>query len=321
MSRTGFSTYVCLFFAGCFCCSRAMPTNVKQEAENNRPVIGILTQMVSDESMKPFGKTYIPASYVKYIESGGSRVMPIRLTLTTAEYEAIFKQINGLLLIGGAVSLQTSDFARVAKIFYNLARTANDAGDFFPIWGTCMGMQLLTVLVAGENLLESTTAENEALPLNLTSEAASSRMFQGFPTELMTALSQEPLTGNFHHYGVTVKTFQENEELHGFFSVLSTNVADNGVDFVSTIEGKRYPFYGVQWHPEVNRFQWDRKLNFPHSPHAIELSALLSEFFVTEGRRSLHHFNNPEEEASSLIYNYTPVYAANFTGYEQLYFF
>lgn len=28
--------------------------------------------------MKPFGRTYIPSSYVKYIESGGSRVMPIR---------------------------------------------------------------------------------------------------------------------------------------------------------------------------------------------------------------------------------------------------
>lgn len=34
--------------------------------------------MVSDDVMKPFGETYIPESYVNYIESGGSRVMPIR---------------------------------------------------------------------------------------------------------------------------------------------------------------------------------------------------------------------------------------------------
>lgn len=39
---------------------------------------GILTQMVSDEAMKPFGSTYIPSSYVKYVESGGSRALPIR---------------------------------------------------------------------------------------------------------------------------------------------------------------------------------------------------------------------------------------------------
>ncbi|XP_056233452.1 gamma-glutamyl hydrolase [Seriola aureovittata] len=318
MSNVAFSAFVCLFFV---CCSRAMPTALNQEAVNERPVIGILTQLVSDDVMKPFGRTYIPASYVKYIESGGSRVMPIRLTLTTAEYENIFKKINGLLFIGGAADLEASDYARVAKIFYRLALTANNAGDFFPIWGTCMGMQLLTVLVAGENLLANTTAENIAMPLNLTREAHSSRMFQGFPDELMKTLTQEPLTGNFHHYGVIVETFQENEKLQNFFSVLSTNVAENGAHFVSTIEGKRYPFYGVQWHPEVNRFQWDKKLNFPHSPHAIQLSSLLAEFFVNEGRRSLHQFDNPEEEASSLIYNYMPIYAGNFTGYEQLYFF
>ncbi|XP_068167466.1 gamma-glutamyl hydrolase [Antennarius striatus] len=321
MSITGFSAYVCLFFAGCFCCFKAMPARLRQEVQNDRPVIGILTQIVSDEVMKPYGKTYIPASYVKYIESGGSRVMPIRLTLTTAEYEAIFRQINGLLFIGGAVDLEKSDFARVAKIFFALARMANDAGDVFPIWGTCMGLQLLTVLVAGENLLTKTTAENIALPLNLTAEAASSRMFESFPTELMNALTTEPLTGNFHHYGITVENFWQNEKLHNFFSILSTNIAENRAHFVSTIEGKKYPFYGTQWHPEVNRFQWGIRWSYPHSSHAVQLSSLLANFFTDEGRRSLHQFDNPEEEASSLIYNYTPVYAANFTGYEQIYFF
>ncbi|MED6266019.1 hypothetical protein CHARACLAT_031298 [Characodon lateralis] len=184
-----------------------------------------------------------------------------------------------------------------------------------------MGMQLLTVLVAGENLLTQTTAENVALPLNLTTEAHSSRMFLGFPKELIKALTEEPLTGNFHNFGLTVKTFQESEKLSSFFSLLSTNIAENGAHFVSTIEGKRYPFYGVQWHPEVNRFQWDRKLNFPHSSHAVQLSSLLAEFFINEGRRSLHHFDSPEEEDSSLIYKFTPVYTANFTAYEEVYFF
>ncbi|XP_047449100.1 gamma-glutamyl hydrolase [Mugil cephalus] len=317
MYNVGFSALLCLLFV----CCKAMPTQLSQEAVNDRPVIGVLTQLVSDDILKPFGRTFIPSSYVKYLESGGSRVMPIRLTLTTAEYENIFKKINGLMFIGGAADLETSDFARVAKIFYRLALTANDAGDFFPIWGTCMGMQLLTVLVAGENLLTRTTAENVALPLNLTAETKSSLMFRGFPDELLKAVTQEPLTGNFHTYGVTVKTFHENEKLRSFFSLLSTNVAESGAHFISTIEGKRYPFYGVQWHPEVNRFQWNSQLNFPHSAHAVQLSSLLAEFFVNEGRRSLHRFDNPEEEASSLIYKYTPVYAGNFTGYEQLYFF
>uniref|UniRef100_A0A3P8XB30 folate gamma-glutamyl hydrolase n=1 Tax=Esox lucius TaxID=8010 RepID=A0A3P8XB30_ESOLU len=302
--------------------SCALPTKWKPDPINNRPIIGILTQEVNDHVMKPFGKTYIPASYVKYIESGGSRVVPIRLTQSTAEYEKIFRSINGLLFIGGSSNLETSNFARVARIFYRLALKANDAGDFFPIWGTCLGMQLLTVLVAGENLLTKTPAENMSLPLNLTTgKAFSSRMFEGFSSNLMNALSQEALTGNFHHYGVTVETFKDNDKLQSFFSILSTNKAENGATFVSTMEGKTYPFYGVQWHPEVSRFQWDPKLTFPHSPDAVRVASLLAEFFVNEGRRNLHYFSQPEEEAMSLIYNYTPTYTGNFTGYEQIYFF
>lgn len=305
----------------CVGCCDAMAFPQYQRSINNRPIIGILTQEVVDQEMKPFGKTYISSSYVKYIESAGSRVMPIRLTHSTSEYEHIFKSINGLLLIGGASNLETSEFSRVAKIFYRLALTANDAGDVFPIWGTCLGLQLLTYLVAGENLLTKTTAHNVAMALNLTAEAQSSQMFQSFPSEVLTALTQEPLTGNFHYYGVTEQAFMGNEKLRNFFSILSTNIALNGAVFVSTMEGKKYPFYGVQWHPEVNRFQWSPKQNFPHSPNAVRVSSLLAEFFVNEGRRSLHSFSSPEEEESSLIYNYTPIYTGNFTSYQQVYFF
>ncbi|TRY74221.1 hypothetical protein DNTS_033174 [Danionella cerebrum] len=216
---------------------------------------GILTQEVVSEVMRKFGKTYIPSSYVKYIESAGARVVPIRL-----------------LLIGGAVDLEKSDFAHTAGFYFNLA-------------------------------------------------LKSSRIFQRFPSELLKALSEEPLTANFHHYGITEQAFMVNEKLRGFFTVISTNVAQNGLEFVSTMEGRKYPFYGVQWHPEVNRFQWNPRYSFPHSSNAVHVSALLAEFFVNEGRRSSHQFSDPAEESNALIYNYTPLYTANMSAYQQVYFF
>lgn len=106
-----------------------------------------------------------------------------------------------LLLPGGNVDLETSQFSRASRIFYDLALRvdtqchqtwdgstdarrvttplplslslprplqANKAGDFFPIWGTCQGLQQLSVLTADQNLLTDTDTEAVALPLNLT---------------------------------------------------------------------------------------------------------------------------------------------------------
>ena len=44
---------------------------------------------------------------------------------------------------------------------------ANDAEDYFPLWGTCQGFQLLTNLTARQNLLVPTDSENISLPLDL----------------------------------------------------------------------------------------------------------------------------------------------------------
>lgn len=42
----------------------------------------------------------------------------------------------------------------------------------------------------------------------------------------------------------------DNARLSAMFDVLSVNDDKQGRTFVSTIEGKKLPFYGVQWHPE-----------------------------------------------------------------------
>ncbi|XP_078095617.1 gamma-glutamyl hydrolase isoform X2 [Mustelus asterias] len=287
---------------------------------NQRPIIGILAQETTDADLLPYGKTYIAAPYVKYLESAGCRVVPIRLNLTNDEYERIFYSVNGILFPGGSSDLKTSAFAKAANKFYELALKAFDAGDHFPMWGTCLGLQLLTVLTAGKNLLTHTDSENISLPLNLTNAAASSKMFQNFPPDVYKALSNEPLTGNFHHYSISVNAFLEDERLSKFYSILSTNNDRKGVEFVSTMEGILHPFYGVQWHPEVNRFQWQQNEAFPHSPNAVEVSYLLSDFLANEARKNFHHFRNSEEEEAALIYNYSPRYVPT-SSYIQIYFF
>ncbi|XP_075600116.1 gamma-glutamyl hydrolase [Balearica regulorum gibbericeps] len=292
----------------------------RQVEGNERPIIGILSQECHFEKFHRFGRSYIAASYVKFLESAGARVVPIRLNLSDEEYDKIFHSINGVLFPGGGVDLKTSEYSRVAKIFYHKALEANDKGDYFPVWGTCLGHEELTYLTSGEVLLVNTKTDGFALPLNFTSAAKDSRLFKNFPDDVLHAFATEPLTSNFHMWSLSMENFTKNEKLRNFYNVLTTNTV-NEVEFISTMEAYKYPIYGVQWHPEKNPFEWKNSPGIPHSPSAVRASYYIADFFINEARKSLHHFPSEDEETKELIYNYTPVYTGTFSSFQQIYFF
>lgn len=85
----------------------------------------------------------------------------------------------------------------------------------------------------------------------------------------------------------------------------------------------RYPFYGVQFHPEKNIYEWVRNKNITHTKESIRTSQYFAQFFVDECRYSRNKFSGGAiEEDKYVIYNF-PV---TFTGkkkssYEQCYLF
>ncbi|XP_063779852.1 gamma-glutamyl hydrolase [Pseudophryne corroboree] len=287
---------------------------------NDRPVIGVLAQETHFHNLLPLGRSYIAASYVKTLESAGARVYPIRINLSESEYVKIFNSINGILLPGGDVDLLFSEYARVSKIFYNLAIAAYGHGDYFPIWGTCLGFEQLTVLTSGELLLTLTDTDDISLPLNFTADAFSSKLFRNIPRPLYKALSNMPITANFHFWSLSMQNFTENDKLRNFYHVLSTN-SDGTLEFISTFEARNYPIYGVQWHPEKNPFEWKKTADISHTAEAVYAAYYMAEFFVKEAKKSQHQFSEEEEKEHPLIYNYCPLYTGNISVFEQMYFF
>ncbi|KAI5610278.1 gamma-glutamyl hydrolase precursor [Silurus asotus] len=274
---------------------------------NDRPIIGVLAQEVYSPS--PGKNSYIAASYVKYLESAGARVVPVMINRTEEEYTILFKSLNGILFPGGEVSILSSGYAKAAAIFYKLALEANLKGDYFPVWGTCLGLEALTVLTSGKSLLSPTN----------TTESKDSRMFKDFPEDLMTSLANEAITENSHQWSVTTEDFNGDENLKRFYRILSTNT-DGQTEFVSTIEAYDFPIYGTQWHPEKNAFEWT-KANIPHSPAAIKTTFYMAQFLVNEAKKSLHKFPSRDEEQNALIYNYQPTYTGWKSAFEQKYYF
>ncbi|KAM8787192.1 gamma-glutamyl hydrolase isoform 2-T2 [Rhynchonycteris naso] len=227
-----------LYVLGLLLCGTAsLQVSVSTDPKTKKPIIGVLMQKCGSEEMKNLGKYYIAASYVKYLESAGARVVPVRSDLTNEEYEKLFQSINGVLFPGGSADLSESGYARTAKIFYNLAR----------------------------------------------------------------------------------QNFTKNEKLKQFFSVLTTNT-EGKIEFISTVEGYKYPVYGVQWHPEKSPYEWE-DFGISHAPSAVKAAFYLAEFFVSEARKNDHHFESDVEENKALIYQFHPVYTGNISSFQQSYMF
>lgn len=143
---------------------------------NFRPVIGIYSAPLYETtaSCNVSGKCdYVAASYVKWLEHAGAEAVPIRYNSTDEEIEAIFGQVNGVLFPGGGSETPTG-----ARRVVELALKSNDEGDFFPIWGTCLGFEWLVQILSGDDeiLQSGFDAENISLPLNLTNDAQDSRL-------------------------------------------------------------------------------------------------------------------------------------------------
>ncbi|XP_075978710.1 gamma-glutamyl hydrolase A-like isoform X2 [Anticarsia gemmatalis] len=309
-------------------CEGAVIVKTTSDAVNNRPIIGVLSQ---EQSMYLHTKypeenytSYIASSYVKDVEASGARVVPIMIGKDRSYYQELMQKINGVLMPGGATYFNQSDgFADAGQHILDIAKELNDAGDYFPIFGTCLGFELLIILESGrgdpENRIRCYSYDN--LPLNFTEDFRSSKMFKNAPEDVINLLKNEDVTVNAHQFCIVDENLKSHN-LTEHWRVTSHSDDLYGVTFIASVEHTRYPFYGVQFHPEKSAFEWKLNKHYPSSAEAIKANRYFMDFFVNECRKSFHTFENAAEENQYVIYNYEP----HFTGvlgsaYHQCYLF
>ncbi|XP_061402619.1 gamma-glutamyl hydrolase [Musca vetustissima] len=286
---------------------------VNLDNENATPIVGILSQEVSQFVLRNYPNStfssYIAASYVKFVEGAGGRVVPIWIGKPREYYEDILTKINGVLLPGGATYFnQSNGYADAGRHIYEIAMEINDNGTYFPVWGTCLGYELLVYLSAnGTEPRTYCSSSAQPLPLEFKEDFQQSRMFRNASPEVIDILKNYPVTANFHMYCFTEETFA-TMKLDTLWRVMSLNHDWDGSEFISSIEHKKYPFYGVQFHPEKNLYEFVQNRNITHTTLAIKASQYFADFFVGETRRNRQFFKNQTEETEALIYNYAPKY-------------
>lgn len=295
------------------------------QALNNRPIIGILTIPVSGQrNSSCYGlnaTSTFSKIYAEFFASGGARVVPIRFDLPHSEILKLATSINGVYFPPGMTEIREvhSEFMLAAKLLWDFGIAKNEQGVYFPMFGTCMGLQTMSVLAGGPQVLEFHRyhgVTSAIQKLEFTDFARHSRIFsaQAMPPKVVDILESQYVAPNFHYDGISPASFETNAGLRETFRVVTVNHDREGLPFVSTIEGRKAPLYACQWHAEDNflAFEIEHKHDIiPHHKDAVLAGVSLALFYADELRYNAHAFATPELELQALSYTTTTSYGGS----------
>ena len=319
---------------------------------NDEPLIGILTLPCENDPgycnfttpSHPEATTYLPASYVKWLESGGARIIPIQSDDSIENINKLLPKLNGVLSTGGAASftMDSSWYKNLANILSQLRlfNKNNQNKQAIPLWATCLSFQAVQCLTAGTtDIVVSRYAEDDALPIIFqgdvydTSKIFNNSFFdKDYTNMIYDKLSKENLTMNFHKYGVAETSYDgKYKYLSNNFTILGESIDQYGDSFVTLIQsinneenGNLY-WFGSQFHPEKVQYIFDKNdgdNNIVHNVDGIIVNQYFSTFFVNECRERNNNEMDTDEYNTKVIYNYEPYFIYNGThSYEQVYLF
>jgi anthranilate/para-aminobenzoate synthase component II len=174
-----------------------------------------------------FDNNHYVRNYVRWLKESGATPVVIK----SPDFD--LNQVQGVVWVGGNLEcFKPATMRKYLKLLRHMfahAVAQNDAGIPFPIWGMCLGFQLLATVWSGS----VSHAKNFA-----------TRKVKLKPSRLATAVRDiKPLFGKFNHrFGVRPP--------YPPYLTATSELTDADGPFMTSFQFKEYPFYGTTWHPE-----------------------------------------------------------------------
>jgi len=267
------------------------------------------------QSVIPSSKRYVLNQItVSFIYLAGLDIYPIYPDLSPDEIRNILTKVNGVLLPGGMTNVvqpnpESNDeslfvysrYAKAAKIILEEAKRINNRGNYFPVFGICLGFQ--SMIAAETNDMNIVEKKDVGLGYNATLEytidSVDSRLLSSIPRYLIDYMGRVKTTNNFHEYMVDYEKFMDDPLLKRMYKVLSLSKSkDETVSFISMIEGIDYPFYGFQFHPEfaIHAYYPKSIVSYPNKNIAAEIAREIMELIRTKVSKNTHKIEKDEDK-------------------------
>lgn len=294
-----------------------------------QPTVGIVTLPSSHflRRLHPDAAGMIASSYVKWVEQTGARAVVIPHFASKKELRYLVRQVNGLMFTGGAVKLRenyihipTKTMKKMAYIYKLGLKQNKKNGGNFPIWGTCLGFEMmLNAESKFKAKFHRVNSFNVLKPITFIEKNYRGSVFEpAFRPEVMQYFQTHNSSYFNHHSGMRMTAFYNDKKLTRTFKAIGY-YKKNGTKYLGIIQHKKYPIVGVQFHPEKLLFEHKRRVNVNLTKYTSMASQEMSRILFEPTLRNMNMFDNQIVLNRYLISNFASL--KYFSVYESLYLF
>lgn len=284
------------------------------------PIIGVL--MLSPDKSFPRHSAFAATSYIKWIEQSGFRWMPISMHESAGNILDKLSLVNGVLLTGGKLNLTKNSlnvriYRRVVKAILDYAMEANDKGQHFPVLGVCLGYEaILSTIMGPEYRFIKARDMNKMRPIYFTKDAMeSSHLLRVFSKKQLQKMSGKKLFYFHHKHAADLSSSITNPKFAENFSVLAAMNSTDHKQIITMVQHKRYPFIGMQFHPEKIQFEhFDRSATNRNIACVVanQKISLMLRFIVGEKEK------NVLTTSDLATHKYRLYYEAEYKNYDEI---
>ena len=270
---------------------------------HKKPVIGMygLVEPISD--YEKYTKEAIDGGFVRWLEASGAEVVVIHIWYTHEQIISLLNQINGVLFSAGPRRPLKYDEPWELKAKYIFDYAKNNG---IPIWGTCLGMQMITKFMADDNKPLDKYDNIGLKKVELTNLAKESNLLSLFKEKDYDNLNNSETSFHIHKHGISPESFYSNKNLVENYDIIGYGYDKNGKKFVNIIESKKglkHKIFGTQFHPEKNPFERANWFKEKNPMDALRRSQLIIMKFIEESRNNGNNFINDDEKSKYTFIN------------------
>ena len=268
-----------------------------------KPVIGMygLVEPISDYHY--YNKEAIDGGFVRWMEASGAEVVVIHIWYNHEQIISLLNQINGVLFSAGPRRPLKFDepWELNAKFIFDYSKNNG-----IPVWGTCLGMQMITVFMSEENNFLEKYNNIGLNNVPLTNLAKNSSILSLFKENDYYNLNYSKTSFHIHKHGISPEKFFSYKNLMDNYDIIGYGYDRDGKKFVNIIESKKglkHKIFGTQYHPEINPFERAYWFKDENPMDGLRISQLLVMKFIDEARNNRNKFMNDEERKKYIFIN------------------